>query len=103
TLDVLPHECRAVTLVEHVGLANVLIDAARLRRQMRERVRIPAMDVVVLRERKRTTADLDDPHRDPWIGELLAFVFGRWSAPPFPHMWCRTPVRDHREVCFDDW
>lgn len=102
SLHMLLHKGRAVTLIKHVGFADELIDAARLRRQIRERVRSPSVHVVVLRERERTTAQLDDPHRDPSIAELLAFVFDGGSAPPFLHVFRRTPVRDQWQVCFNE-
>lgn len=101
-IHVLLHEYRAMTLVEHVGFTDVLVDSSRLRRQIRERVRVPAVYVVVLRKGERTTVKLDDPHRDPGVGELLAFVFSGGSAPPFTDVCCHTPARDQREVCFDE-
>lgn len=97
-LDKLPDEGRAMPAIEHVGLADILVDSTRAFGQMSKWVRFPPMHVIILRESEWPAVTLDDPHRDPRVNQLVRFGFDRGIAPPLADVRLCPPPRDERQI-----
>jgi hypothetical protein len=93
-----PDEGAAMPPADHVRLADILIDAARARRQMREGVVLPGVHGIILGVSEGAAAMLDDPHRHPLIGKRLRRRLQLRRAPPFNHMRPPAPAREQVEV-----
>lgn len=84
-LHALPDQSLAMTLPDHSGLADELVDAPGRRGQMRKVMLIPAMDSIVLQIGKRLIAKQDDPSRHPGIRQII-LVKRIVMAPPTTDM-----------------
>ena len=62
---------RAVAPPDHRGIADELIEPARAGRQVGERMPLPTVDVVVLREREGAAVQFHDPHRHARITQIV--------------------------------
>lgn len=94
----LPDESGAVALVQHVGIADRLIDSPRTGRQVRERVPFPGVRIVILGIGEGVAGMFDDPHGGAGIGERRFRILHLWRTPPLDHMRPRPPQAHQREI-----
>jgi hypothetical protein len=94
------YKCPAVTAAKQVRLADVLVNAARSRRQVCERVLRPIVRTIVLRIGDSPAFKLHYPHRHAWIGKHFFWILILWRAPPFNDMRPSSPAPQQKNVGF---
>lgn len=101
-IHVRSYESRSMSVTDHIGITDELVDAARPWRQLAEMMASPSVRIIVLDEGERIAHVAYDPHGHMRIVQVVFLDgIGRSAIrfdPPFPNRRRLKPAPHHRKI-----